>query len=161
MEPDIYHWHWQRYNYDLLISYLYTFRYGITHDVMASDYIALDSLVKICQRLYFLNVSDSSDPLMFFFFSSTGPGLLHQKQHRHRKPDKRNKIHCQFTHREILLQRVRRGGPFYYCWSTGEPHLQHRRWILFIFTFLFDAVWPFILFKGNWVWGYFVYMHEK
>lgn len=74
-------------------------------------------------------------PRPVFFYFPPGPGLLHQKQHRHRKPDQRNQIHRQFTHREVLLQRVGRGGPLHHRWSTGEPHLQHRRCVSFILTF--------------------------
>lgn len=76
---------------------------------------------------------------LFFLFAILnlwcflGPGLLHQKQHQHRQPDKRNQIHCQSAHREILLQCVGRGGPLHHCWNIGEPHLQHRRCILFFF----------------------------
>lgn len=79
----------------------------------------------------------------FFFFFFSGPWLLQQKQHWHKKPDKRNQIHCQFTHREVLLQCVGRGGPVHHHWNIGEPHLQHRRLVKLLFTLFPDTVWTY------------------
>lgn len=76
---------------------------------------------------------------LVFPFCSPGVGLLHQKQHRYKKSHPGNQIHCQSTHREILLQCVRRSSPFHHRCDFRKTHLQHREYILFPFCFSVDV----------------------